>query len=293
MTAPIVLYTVSFETLLQEHGFTLGALLATLEAKPLREEYEAFTEALLASNTQDARLLLKLITSNGVVKFRDVALDEVTDLVLEAILAETKGSYAAPLYKHFAGEERPSVFKRPILGKQLDKIRAWPASLEQSSETLRLLQGPVSEVVQEADLAVLERDQAQEERARFRAVGDRKKLIEQFNALRGSLFTGLVTIAKSQQEADPEVYARSFFATRATQGKAEAEAKLAQLRAQREEQQQALLQTESQLTEITIELEAQRAEEATREAARADLAAAEQALVEAKRKATALRARKR
>jgi hypothetical protein len=293
MTAPIVLYTSSFDTLLQEHGFTLGALLATPEAAPLQEEYETFTEALLASNTQDAKLLLRLITTNGVVKFRDVALDGVTDLVLEAILAETKGSYAAPLYKHFAGDERPSVFKRPILGKQLEKIRAWPASLEQSSETLQLLQGPVSEVVQAADQAVAERDQAQEERSRFRAVGDRKKLVDQFNGLRERLFTALVAIAKSQGEASPESYARSFFATRATQGKAEAEAKLAQLQAQREEQLQALVQTERQLAEITDELEVQRAQEATREAALAELAAAEQALAEAKRKATALRARKR
>jgi hypothetical protein len=293
MSAPALLYTASFDTLIYEYGITLGNLRARPETASLRPSYESFADSLLASSTQDSKLLLEVIATGSVVRVRDGALDEVTDLVLEAILVETKGSYSAPLYKHFAGEERPSVFKRPILGKQLDKVRTWPASMAQSSELLQDLKEIVSIVVKDADVALISRDNAQEERTRFRAVGDRRKLIEQFTELRNTLYEDLIGLATDQKIGDPIGYARSFFVVRESQNKVEAEAKLSQLQTQREEQQQALAQINAEITELTAEVEAKRLDDETREAARIELAVAASALAEAKRKVAALRARKK
>jgi hypothetical protein len=293
MSAPALTYNTSLETLLNEYAITLGGLRVTAGAEALRAEFELFGETLLASSIQDYRLYLDVLVGNVIVRLRDDELDEVADLVLEAILAETKGSYSAPLYKLFAGEDRPSVFKRPILGKQLERMLAWPASIEQSPETLRSLQGAVQDAVSRADSAVKSRDQAQEERSRFRVLGDRKKLIDDFMAIRQRVFDGLVSLAKEKGESEPQAFARAFFSVRPTQSKIEAETQLAQLQAQREEQVKLLAETESEINRLAQEIEAKRIEEEEQERVRAELAAAEEALAQARKKVAALKGRKR
>lgn len=293
---PALSANASIHSLFQEFFFTLGRLRADKDAKLLVSSFAPFREKLWEALKQELLLEEALVVAKAVVDSCDNDLDDVCDAVLGLVLNFTRGNYGAALYKRFAGEARPSVFKRPILGKQLTAVELWLHILAEPNlpEELRELRGSVEQVVQAAKNAISERDKATQERSNFSQIGGRKQLVDAFSAEREHLYESLVELAKKltdRKVEDPEAFARRFFPSRRIESAAEGKAALSAL-------DQEIAFTEGYLDELKKkrqalqeEEDARQKEEQEKEILRAELAASEEALQKEKQRIAALKAK--
>ncbi|XYI02384.1 transposase [Sorangium sp. So ce1128] len=68
---------------------------------------------------------MDILKATTQVSVADEALDALADAVANTILAEAGNNRSAPLYTLYFGNQRPSDLKRPVLGGQLETMRAW------------------------------------------------------------------------------------------------------------------------------------------------------------------------
>lgn len=132
-----------------------------------------------------------------------------------------------PVFVQHFGHKRPSVFRRPLLGTQLDAMDAWPVSL--AALPYGLLSSYAPTIAAMVDSAKTTRDKikaAESEETTFYIAGDYKKLVDEVNAARGSLFGDATAHAHSHPELllSP-TYPISFF----LRGEQEREPTLAEL----------------------------------------------------------------
>ena len=140
-------------------------------------------------------------------------LDYLSDGLSKALLIVTKGNRSDRLYKLYYGEKRPSDLKRPTLGPQLETMRGWIPSLLASPHTMLADYGTqLQDKVAVADKAVAAASAAEQKNRAFRTVGERKVLIDDFNALRKATYGKLAEMPHTQPAAKlPASFADRFF----------------------------------------------------------------------------------
>jgi DNA repair exonuclease SbcCD ATPase subunit len=81
---------------------------------------------------------------------------------------------------------------RPILGEQLEKMRAWLPSLNSSNnDAMKQIGSELALKIKEADLAVQKLREAEQELNDFLAIGDRQTLFNEYNELRSTIYKGI------------------------------------------------------------------------------------------------------
>jgi hypothetical protein len=284
MAQPLALsYKLTTEALIEEYAYTAGRLRAA-GLVLLLAAFEPFRDRLFAAIKKECELSEALTAARAFVAARDAELDRVSDAVLGEVLSLSEDDL---LYKHYAGDRSPSIFKKPVLGRQLEAMRPWIGSLGDPAAppSLQAFAEPVAEVIKAADEALAMRDAAYEQRSRFRVVGERRGAVDDFNGLRRQLFDEL------KKQPGGEAYARQFFKPRERDRPAEGPAAIAAAGQEISALEAKLAEKRSELAALIAAEEELRRAEAEREAARVALAAEERAIDEAKKRAAALRAK--
>jgi hypothetical protein len=121
------------------------------------------------------------------------------------------------------------LFKRPMLGSQLEAMRAWPASLAGSeSPALQALGAELLPIIAEADEAVKAKGASEQARDAFRDIDARKRYIDSVNAARKEAYGALAKMPH-QHLGLPSSFADGFFRREAVKGEAAEEVTAAQL----------------------------------------------------------------
>jgi hypothetical protein len=281
-----VSYRTSITTTYDHYFFTLARLQSHPLTQPLAAEFMAFRPFIDAAQAEELALLENRYRIEAAVQILDDALDGIVDSVDSTLRLELRYDRSSPIYLRFFGSLQPSELKRPMLGGQLETMRAWPSALEESSHpTLQQHGATLQAKLAEADAAEAEKQRVTQQLADFRVLGTRAKLIDRFNAVRKSLYGKLAEIQHGNAGLGSG-WAESFFrgsgsAERLTIREVErriasAEVELASLRTQRDElvaqeERAAQARAEAERAEKRARLDAARAAAAELAAQIADL----------------------
>jgi hypothetical protein len=141
----------------------------------------------------------------------DRGLNEFATKVSKTVLVITADDRSNALYTLFFGKKPLSDFKRPILGGQLEAMRKWASSLEDSEHALlKALAPELPPLIAAADAALAARGVAEQQKKSFREVGERRKYIDDVNATRRLLWTELAKLPHTHPEL-PANFADGFF----------------------------------------------------------------------------------
>ena len=145
----------SLSSVLPEITYTRGRL----KAHPLGAPHIAAFDALRAEWTtvHDKELVLRdaITDAQAFIEHVDDLLDTLANAIIHAILTITNGDRTHALYKHYLGNKTPTDFKRPVLGGQLEAMKAWQPSLAASEHAaLKAFAPTLGELVAQADGAI-------------------------------------------------------------------------------------------------------------------------------------------
>ncbi|MFN8535861.1 MAG: hypothetical protein U0232_00080 [Thermomicrobiales bacterium] len=213
MPVPIIAQDASLATVLEENTITLARLKANPITSDLAQDFTSFHNAWIKVNAQEINLRVAVVTALAEVAVVDETLDPLVDALAAAVLLVTKNDRKAPLYQLYFGAKRPSELKRPVLGAELDTVRGFIPSLVGSSiASLVTMGNQIADVVNLADQALAKLALAEQMNRDFRAVGERKALIDQFNALRKVTYGKLSEMPHAlPDEHLPATFAEQFF----------------------------------------------------------------------------------
>ncbi|AUX37291.1 MULTISPECIES: hypothetical protein [Sorangium] len=295
MPAPIIEQDASLESVLEQNTHTLTWLLAYPFTQGLAAPFQAQQERWMAVDRQEILLWMDILKATTQVSVADEALDALVDAIANTILAEAGNDRSAPLYTLYFGNQRPSDLKRPVLGGQLETMRAWLPSLTGGSQALRALGEQLAAAIQKADAATAALAAAKQKNREFRTVGERKAFIDAQNALRKSTYGALSEMPhKHPDKRLPNTFADLFFKRlprRKTAAEEPEPATAAELTAKIAEVEQQLAALKTRYTEVLAAEEVSAREKAQREADAAALAEAEKAAEALAARVTALRAK--
>ncbi len=253
--------------------YTLGKLKRQPLTQALAPEFAAFRPQIDAAMSEELGLTEAQFEIDAAIELADDDLDLTVEEVRAFVLIEANQNRKAPVFRLYFGNQRPSDFKRPILGTQLDLMKPWPESMKTSVNSALQQHAPIAEArIKTAIDCTTEKTEIDRKLTEFRAVGTRAKLIEKFNALRKATHGKLGEI----QHANPKLgtdWADSFFRQASGSEKitlkildqriAAAEAQLSALKEQRkqmadQEEAAARAQAEAERQEKLFALEAKR-----------------------------------
>ncbi|XXT18454.1 hypothetical protein WME94_50320 [Sorangium sp. So ce429] len=296
MPAPIIEQDASLESVLEQNTHTLTWLLAYPFTQDLAAPFQAQQERWMEVERQEILLWMDILKATTQVSVADEALDALVDAVGNTILAEAGNDRSAPLYTLYFGNQRPSDLKRPVLGGQLETMRAWlPSLTAAASQALRALGEQLAAAIQRADAATAALAAARQKNREFRTVGERKAFIDAQNALRKSTYGAIAEMPhKHPDKRLPNTFADLFFKRlprRKTAAEEPEPATAAELTAKIAEVEQQLASLKTRYTEVLAAEEVSAREKAQREADAAALAEAEKASEALAARVTALRAK--
>jgi len=213
MAAAIIDEDTALDTVLEHSIYTLTRLSAHALTADLAQGFVAFQQAWAAVNAQELALRIDLLKAGALVVASDDELDVLVDAVSNVLLSITGKDRDAAIYKLYFGDKRPSELKRPVLGDQLEAMRAWSSTLKSAKNpALSALGDGVEQKVAAADAAKDAMAAAQHARRVFRTTGERRALIDQFNALRKSTYGKLAELPNTQPNKNlPGSFAEQFF----------------------------------------------------------------------------------
>ncbi len=219
----------------------------------------------------------------------DDGLDVLVDEVAAAILYGNNDRSSAE-FRAFFGSKQPHEIKRPILGDQLEVVRAWIPALENATKALLVNLGARGEaLVANADAAVDALGAAQQEFRTFRLTGGYSQFVDAMNAGRKTVHGELGKL-RHQPEGKglPTDFADRFFRHETRRNKKQTvdavRARIAALQAELAKETAAL---------AALEAKAKSEEEAeqARKALEAELAEAETARAELEKKTAEIKAK--
>lgn len=252
MNAAIIEQDTSLATVLEHSTYTLTRLEAFPLTHALAAPFVAFHETWAKTSALELKLHIQTLRAAALVTVTDEDLDAFVDRASNTLLSLTGNDRNAPLYKQYFGDKRPSDFKRPVLGAQLEAMRTWPTSLKASSQPLLQKLGQELEPkIAAADAAKSGLASAQQATRVFRATGERRALIDQFNALRKDTYGKVAGLPHTHPDANlPGGLADRFF-KRVSASKEEGEALTSvDLLAQITDAEAGLLALRDQLKEV-------------------------------------------
>jgi hypothetical protein len=283
-------HLISLLALRAEIIFTLDQV----KAHPLTQGYVPVFEGLRddwnATFGEELALRDGLSAASARITSSDEALNSLASRVSKAVLTVTGDDKKHPLYVAFFKKKALGVFKRPVLGEQLDAMRGWIEPLTTSDVPALAELGPeVEAAVAAADQAVATRGALETQSVFFREAGGRKRLFDKVNAVRKSTHGELAKMPH-ENAGLPASFAGLFF--RHESGKGEEGAPTL------ESVDEEIAALEAELAEkrelrARLQAETDRAahEEAERAARQAAIAELQEAAAEAEQKAAEARAR--
>lgn len=141
----------------------------------------------------------------------DRDLNKIAKRVSKELLTITGDDSSHPLYQHYFQAKPLHVFVRPILGKQLEAMRAWLPSLSASdSPACKALGLELSPLIQQADAAVQAETKALDDLKRFRDIGERFQFINKVNAALKTVY-GTLAAMPHDHLGLPSNFAHDFF----------------------------------------------------------------------------------
>lgn len=203
----------SLLTIRNDYVSTLTALEADARTATEAQKFRAFGLTWSTVFNRELELSDEQVRAQALIWYSDTMLDGIVD-ELEATLLKLAGNdRSSALYQRYFGQKTPSQLTRPVLGDELETLRKFVPGLLASEETeLKAVGAKLDAIVKRADEAVTKRDLADAAMADFRGVGDRKKLVDEFNALRVEVFGVLARMPHEHPEWQlPSDFARSFF----------------------------------------------------------------------------------
>lgn len=198
-------------TLYEEFYFTVGRLRRHPLTSALATDFATFEGTLQTTFLNELKLIGNRHEGDAAIEMVDADLDSLVDAIAAVTLIEAKGDRNALPYSHYFSSQRPSDLRRPVLGTQLDTMRAWPSSLKTSpNEVLANYGAKLDTKISEADQNETFQRNASSQLSDFRTVGGRKVCIDELNARRKALHGKLGEL----QHQHPELgngWADSFF----------------------------------------------------------------------------------
>jgi hypothetical protein len=270
--------------------------LARLKAHPLAAphvpEFEALRSECDAVLATENALRDGLAEAEAAIDMRDDKLDEGADRLNAALLTITKNDRAHPLHTLYFGDRPLSRFKRPVLGIELEAMRAWiPLLTNNKHPSLAALAPEIEGAIKGADATLALAQELSQKLKELRSDGALRALVEKTNATRKAVCGALAKLPH-EQAGLPSDFASRFF--RRGPGSEndherpptieEVTARLAELAEETAENQALLAELEAKAAE-----EAKAAAEA--EAARAKLAELEMIMANAAKEAAAVKAK--
>jgi len=213
MPLAIITFDATLADILDTNSYTLGELSSHPLAAPYVAKFDAFQNDWGSANTARIQLEIAAGKAQGAVAGADSALDDFVDTLDRTLLIAVKNDRKAPLYQAYFGLKPPNRLKRPILSDELVTCRAWIPTLQASPiASLATLAPTLVSVVAAADAAVAQKLAADKALKDFDTIGGKKTLIDEYNALRKTVYGELAALPHQNPTAMlPANFADRFF----------------------------------------------------------------------------------
>ena len=223
-------------------------------------------------------------TAQSLIWYADGMIDGTVERLEGTVLLICGNDKQSALYQRYFGKKTPSQLIKPILGDELETVRTFvPGLLSATDARLKDLGTELQGLVAQADAALEARNLADAAMADFRATGDRKQFVDEFNALRTSVYGELAEMPHAHPEWNlPSSFARSFFRNSKALSRGKTTATTADLDVQ-------IAEVQEQLIALQQERAAAAALEQKQSEVAAELASNETALEEAQAQLANLR----
>lgn len=219
--------TISQQSALRVSRSHLGFTARNLDANALTKPLAAPLHTLLGEWMLILQMELDLGDQADHAAVLVVALDrdlnKLAKRISKELLTLTGDDTSHALYQHYFQGKALHAFVRPIMGKQLEAMRAWLPSLAASdTPALKALGQELGALIQQADTALKTRADADAALSRFRQIGERYQFINKVNAALKSAY-GTLSAMPHDHEGLPSNFADAFFLRVRLRGEVETE----------------------------------------------------------------------
>lgn len=293
MNVSILALTASMATVLEENIYPLACLQAHPLTGGLAAGFVTCQALWMATNTKEIQLTVNLTTASAIATTCIHELGGFIDAVSRDVLVITKGNRKDPRYGLYFGTRSPTDTKRLVLKSKLERLRGWVPSLKASSSAALVARGEkLEEKLTATDAALASVAVAEQAIRDFRAVGERRALIDHCNALRKATYGALSEMPHAHPEEQlPNTFAEQFFRHDTSRRAAKKLKTSAAIAAQLEAKDAEIAELKEKLTKaLADEAEAAKAK-AQAEADKQAIAEAKKAAAEAEAKLAALEAK--
>ena len=290
MPVPTLTTTDKPEDVLEENVHTR----TTLQADPLAASLSPPFDVLIAEPKQliGARidLVVTLFQCTATAFKVDVQLNGIVDDMVRLLTQYVGSDRSAAEWVVFFQNVEPYSFKRPILGAQLDKMKAWPSALALSPHAeIQALGAKLTPLLAAGDSASAAIKAAEAALVNFDNVGSWRQHIDKANATRATAYGALLQIPHQNPTAKlPADYAEQFFLHDTSRRGAGKPRSSADIQMEMGSLQTKMTQLEAAFKEAEAREKAAAADQAARAAKEQELLAVKQQEKEAKQKKKAL-----
>ncbi len=263
-----------------------------LDANPLTKSHTPPLSALLGEWNTTFQLELDLSDQVDHTTLHVIAIDrslnQLAKRVSNELLLITGNDSSHSLYQHYFQGKAPHVFIRPIMGKQLESMRAWIPSLAASDNpALKALGQELVPLIQQADQALSAKTTAEAALSQFKDIGERSQLINKINAALKSLYGALAAMAHNNPTL-PSNFADGFFLRERVKGEVPEEPTVESVEEEIAELSVALDEKQKQLEGLKAEREKAEQKQAAKAAVQAKMAQLELEMAEKQKELAAL-----
>jgi hypothetical protein len=282
----------SLPVLRAEIIYSLARLKAHPLAAPYVPEFEALRSECDAVVSTENALRDGLAEAEAAVDMRDDALDDGADRLNAALLAITRNDREHPLYTLYFGGKPLSRFKRPVLGAELEAMRAWlPLLTNNKHPSLAALAPELEASIKAADATLAVAQELSQKLKELRSDGARLALVEKTNATRKAVCGSLAKLPHEQPGLPADFASQFFRRGPASENGPERAPTIEEVTARLTELAEETVEKQALLTELQAKAEAEAKAAAEAEAAKAKLAELEMIMANAAKEAAAVKAK--
>jgi hypothetical protein len=270
MSVRVIPYTVGLFSLLRELRYTISRMAQESLAANYVPVFQALRDDWKLVLADEIRILEEVSDAQAAVDQADAGLDRFAARVSRIVDENAQGKTRKQLRTNLFMGHPLSRFRRPVLGKQLPAMDAWPDALAKSGVPALVGLAPEAVPLLAAAHSADElRTKAKQNNRQFRDLGTRKQFIDKVNAKRKEVHGALAKLP-FEEPMVPADFASNFFYAAAP---ADEEETMADVKAAITELESALGTRRQQLAALQAEVAAEAAADAERKAKEQSLAA--------------------
>jgi hypothetical protein len=213
MSSIILDYQSALRALLEHSTYTGTKVSAHALTAYLAPEYEAFQAKYLSVQAQEIHISIEILKAAARITVADDIIDSLVDRISNGLQVVESGGKASGLYTFYFKGKSPSELKRPVLAGELETCRSWVEPLLSSPHViLKELGVELQKAVAEGDDAVKALAAAKQANRKFRTVGERRALFDEFNAMQKRNYGKLAELPHTEAgKGLPRTFADQFF----------------------------------------------------------------------------------